>query len=713
MADNTLKEAYDAEKAQVENLVDYEEELRTKSEDKLKEQRDKSYKDTAEKFKEAYEAKTLATEEKAAAIRAKSAEESAEKMAALAAAYKKKDKALQDKIDKEKDDNKKKKLEDQQKKEKEKYAKELKQINAKFQKESANAEKLAEKQEKAEAKAEKAKKVNNTLGSGAVGGIANLLTGNITAGLSQLSGALGSFATSLKSSIESIQNAQAGVDTRLQGSKNATKSGSYWQQMTKDIASAAAISPYVKQEDLASKMQSMVSSGIAYNVEQRAFLYTISDKIATTFESTNGTLAQLVRIQQQDSTAARLGMESALNQFLNNMYETTEYMTEVMSNIRSSLYEAEALMSKEAATEFDYSVNKWLGSLYSVGMSSSAVQSIGDALGKLASGQISGITSDGTGNLIVMAASNAGLSVSDMLQSGLDESKTNQLMTAMVKYLKGIYEDTGDSLVVAQQYASVFGLAASDLKAMSNLSSVDIANTAGSNLSYDGMMTQLSDMMDTMYQRVGAGQLLSNAMSNFKYSLASGIATSPILYSIYMLGDVLDSVANGIKFSIPTVMGTGMAAQEFKVSDIIKTTSMAGSLIAGIANLVSSGSSGGTTGQSLLKAFGVSGNGASVARGNGSGLITSSGSTVSSSGYVGNSSAGDVYNKSLADTQDDANSQTVEATDDSTEATNTDINNSVIQIYQLLQSVTDGSMSLKVDMGDSSSWSQAMSSARL
>lgn len=453
----------------------------------------------------------------------------------------------------------------------------------------------------------------------------------------------------------------------------------------------------------------MVSSGVAYNVEQRAFLYAISDKIASTFETTNSSLNQLVRIQQQDSTAARLGMESALNQFLNNMYETTEYMSEVMSGIRSSLYEAEALMSTEAAAEFDYQVNKWLGSLYSVGMSSSAVQSIGSALGQLASGQISGITSNGAGNLIVMAASNAGLNVAEMLQEGLDDSSTNKLMTSMVQYLKGIYEDTSDSLVVAQQYASVFGLTASDLKALANLSTADVYNTARNGLSYSGMLSQLNNMANSMYSRVSQGELLENAMSNFKYTLSSGIASSPVLYSMYMLGDVLDSAAGGLPFSLPTVMGTGMAAQTFKTSDIIKSASLAGSLISGIAGLISSGGNGGITGSGLLNAFGV-GNATTVSRGTGSGLISAGGATVSSSGYVGNASSGDVYSKSMADTQDSANAQTVEATDESTEITNTDINNNIVQIYQLLRDVSDGTLSLKVDMGDSSAWSQALKS---
>lgn len=289
----------------------------------------------------------------------------------------------------------------------------------------------------------------------------------------------------------------------------------------------------------------MVNQGISYNVEQRAFLATISDKIATTFESTNGSLARLIRIQQQDSTAARLGMESALNSFLNNMYETTEYMEDVMSNIRSNLEEAEALMSKEASTEFDYQVNKWLGSLYSVGMSSNAVQSISNALGDLAAGKISGITSDGAGNLIVMAANNAGLSVADLLQEGLDTSSTNKLMTAMVEYLKGIYTDTNGSLVLQQQYADVFGMTASDLKALSNLSTGDITNTKNQNLSYSGMLSQLNSMANSMYSRTSLGEMLGNLSDNVRYTLANGIANNVGMYSLFTIADMLDSFANG------------------------------------------------------------------------------------------------------------------------------------------------------------------------
>ena len=128
--------------------------------------------------------------------------------------------------------------------------------------------------------------------------------------------------------------------------------------MSTDIRNVAGISPLIKQESVVSNLEKLVGQGISFDVEQRAFLETIKDKIATTFEAADGTLLRLVRIQQQDTTTARLGMESALTSFLNNMYETTEYMQSVAKSVRTSLQEAEALMGSKSAAAFEYQVQK-------------------------------------------------------------------------------------------------------------------------------------------------------------------------------------------------------------------------------------------------------------------------------------------------------------------------------------------------------------------
>lgn len=280
--------------------------------------------------------------------------------------------------------------------------------------------------------------------------------------------------------------------------------------MSKDITGMAGISPLVKQSDLANKVSQMVGQGIAFNVEQRATLAVLKDKIATTFDAANGTLLRLVRIQQQDTTAGRLGMEAALNAFLNNMYETTEYMEGIAKTVKGSLEEAMSLMTGENALSFEYQVQKWLGSMYSVGMSDSAVQGLGSVIGKLASGQIDAITNGGQGNLVIMAANQAGLSVADILNNGLDSQTTNELMNAMVDYLAKIAKDAGDSKVIQQQMASVYGMTASDLKAAANLSSSRSA-VARDGLTYSGAINNLYSMANSMYARTSLGEMMTNA----------------------------------------------------------------------------------------------------------------------------------------------------------------------------------------------------------
>ena len=284
-------------------------------------------------------------------------------------------------------------------------------------------------------------------------------------------------------------------------------------RLSDTITGSVGVSPYIKQSDIVNKVKELINSGIAFDVEQRAFLATISDKIATTFDANDSTLRRLIRLQQQDSTAARLGMESAMNAFLNNMYENTEYLGSLSSSVRGQLEEAQALMSTEQAVELEFQVQKWLGSMYSVGVSDSTVNKLATAIGQLASGDINGITSGGANNLLIMAANEAGISLEGILKNGLDASQTNILLQAMVNYLANIYNETKGSKVLQQQFANIYNLSASDLKAVTNLANDNnqtIKTIAHNNLTFSTAYTQLQNMANTMYQRMSLGSMMGN-----------------------------------------------------------------------------------------------------------------------------------------------------------------------------------------------------------
>lgn len=518
---------------------------------------------------------------------------------------------------------------------------------------------------------------------------------NFAAGLSALSGALSNFAKQLETKIDDIASKKSAVDTRLQGSANATRMGSYWDKMTRDITGIAGVSPLIKQSVVADRVSSMVSQGIAFNVEQRAVLDVVKDKIATTFDAANGTLLRLVKIQQQDTTAGRLGMESALTAFLNNMYETTEYMQTLASSVKGSLEEAMSLMSGENAVSFEYQIQKWLGSLSSVGMSDSAVQGLAGILGQVAAGKLDGITSGGQGNLVIMAANQAGLNMSDILNEGLDETTTNTLMNSMVDYLAKIYGDAGNSKVIQQQIANVYGLSASDLKAAVNLSK-SRAVVARDGLDYSSAMGRLYSMASSMGSRTSTGEFLSNMWENINYSMAAGIANNPVTYGLYKMSGLLKDTTGGINFGLPLVMGNGMPIT-FNVADLMRTGALAGGVMSSLGAMFSGG--GGLSGTSILNGIGLSkGTGASVVtRGTGMGLATTGGATVSESGsMVGNSSSDDITNKTMTDQTDSAKSDTASAVDESDETKLKDVDNHVVTIIEILRSISDGNSILKV-----------------
>ena len=507
-----------------------------------------------------------------------------------------------------------------------------------------------------------------------------------TGGLQGITGYLGNYALSLNQQIESIAKRRGVIDTALQGTSLT------WNSLNKDITNLAALSPYVSQDSLANNVQSMIASGINFNVEQRAFLATISEKIAATFDANDASLKQLIKIQQADTTASRLGMESALTAFLNNMFQTSEYMKQSASSVRSALLEATSLMGAAEATEFEYQAQKWLGSLSSVGFSNTS--SIASALNSLASGDVNSLSS-GTGTLLLMAANSIGMDISNILNNGLNASDTNNLLNAMTSYMADMYNQASGSRVLQQQYAKIFGLSASDLKAASNLASSQ--NTVyGNSLSNSQMIQRLSDMMSTMGSRMSIGEKLSNLKNNFSYTMAAGIANNPILYSLYNMSNILDGLFGGGEFSIPLVLGTG-TAQTFKASDLMRIATLGGSALSGLPGMLNSlGSLGDPS--TMLRILGIGTSTNTVSRGSGNIGITVSGeSTSSSGGYGVNGSLSDIQSSLMTEKTKEVNEQIANASQDQEDATLSTTNNYLNNIYTLLKQAINADGSFKAE----------------
>ena len=508
--------------------------------------------------------------------------------------------------------------------------------------------------------------------------------------LKTLSIKLGAFAKELDSTIKSVANYKTAWDTRLYGTSSHTMNP--FENLSKMVNYGIGVSPFIKQSSVMEKLNTAISEGISYNVEQRAFLDVLKEGIATTFEAFDTTLKNLVRVQQADSTSYRLGMEASLTEYLNRMFDNTEYMSDLAKATASNLYESTSLLEASQAIGYEYQVQKWLGSLYSVGMSNNSVTAIADAVGKLLSGDISG-TDSGAGKLLVMAAANSGIDYAKMLTDGINESDVNLLLGSMVSYLQQI---ASDNKVVQSQMANIFGLKTSDIEAAKNLTGfVNDIYKQDKDYSASTATSKLFTMMGTYITRANVGSMLDTLMDNFKYVTASSIAENPTLYSIYSIGNLLDETMGGIQLPAISVIGN-MVDLETSVADLLRVAAMSGTILQGTAALMT-GLAGSVT---PLTTYGMisSRSRDTVQIGKGLGLKANENDISQLSlNYKSNSNQDDftsANNAMAEDTKEEARINSKEGNEDQIDLQ--DINNSQLEVIQILNDLVDGSKSIHI-----------------
>ena len=473
------------------------------------------------------------------------------------------------------------------------------------------------------------------------------------------------FKTLFQNTIEKYGEYQSKINVRLQGLETTWQGILGYSGIEENLTTAIGVNPLVKLEDVFDNVVKATEQGITFNIEQRAFLETVKDEIAATFDAFNANLTRIIRLQQEDSTAARLGLESALTQFFNANYTDSSYLSSVSDAVSSSLTEAIAQMGTTQGVEFEYQVQKWLGSLYSVGLSESTVTNIASALGMLGSGNVSELSGNQQmQNLIVMAASRVGLSYADMLTEGLTVSDTNKLLASMVDYLQEIAES--DNKVVKSQYAEVFGLTASDLVAAKNLSGM-VSNISKASLNYSGAVNEVFNQMNQLYSRLSISQMLANAKDNMIYSIGSNIASNPVTYALWEITSMIEDLTGGIAIPTISIMGSSIDL-ETTVTNLMRTGIVGVSTLGAIGDIIN-GINSSLAPSSMLTKLGInSSNIKKVTRGTGlaRGSTKLSGD-ISSSNMVGNSAGSDYADEALtqanADAEHEADVKRQESTD--------------------------------------------------
>ena len=192
-------------------------------------------------------------------------------------------------------------------------------------------------------------------------------------------------------------------DSRLYGLMSGVDSlNTNFIDFVDDAFAVSVQSGYISSKELINNIVALGNKGIAYNLEQRALWETLSDKLVSTFEVTNETLLRLIRIQEQELTDAYMGIEAAITRTLNSMFTDSSYMNGTYGSVTNALMDTISSTTVDQGTQIFYQVQKWLGSLSSVGLSDSAVTAIASSINSLLTGDVDKLGDQGK-TLLAMA----------------------------------------------------------------------------------------------------------------------------------------------------------------------------------------------------------------------------------------------------------------------------------------------------------------------
>ena len=481
----------------------------------------------------------------------------------------------------------------------------------------------------------------------------------------------------------------ASVEARLQDGSKADNSR--FKSFVKDVKNNLAASPFLKQEKMLDNLNELIQLGVNYNIEQRAFLQSMTDKVVTTFNAFDSNLLNLIRLQQADSTAARMGMEATLTKSFNAMFKDTSYLSNTFDSVSQALFETIAQLGRDEGLKFEYVVQKWLGSLGSVGVSDNTLTKIASAINYLGTGNIQALQGDAAMmNLITLAANRQGLNISSMITQGLNSDNTNMLLRGIVDQIQEIA--TKDNQVVRQQFGQLFGgVTMADMVAILNMSADELKSISNSMLSYSSAIQETASQLEQIPKRMHVSELIDNVIENFKTGIASNIASSAGSYITWQIVDFVEQLTGGINIPTITVMGSGIDL-ETTVTGLMKTAMVGVSTIGQIGTVLANLSS---RGGLSLDTWGYD----DALRRDGAGFtgITSGyKSSTSGSAYIGSSSGSDMASHSVASASQEGTEQINSAQDEEDRDPNS-TKNMLMAIRDLLQGVQeDNALAVKI-----------------
>ena len=345
----------------------------------------------------------------------------------------------------------------------------------------------------------------------------------------------------LDSTINSyINNYQSMISSLVGANKD-------WESITDNLNNALSANSLVRQENVYKNLTELIKAGISENVEQRAFLETISDDLNLLLDTQTGSLARLIRLQDASIAENRVAIEYSLREFLNQNYQTSEYIKDSYLKVADSISELQAINTTSIASSIESALQTWLGSYYSVGVSDSTISSLASAINSLGTGDLSNINSN-ISKLVMMGAATSGKSYGNLLTNGITAEDVSAIMSGITDYAKSIEGNN----VVRSQWASLFGLSISDLEALKNLNITNNTQTVSSDI---------NKLFDAYANFVPTTVGLKNTFENLMFTTATNIASNDALYGSYFVTDILEKSGIGSALSS---LGSSIASMGLK-----------------------------------------------------------------------------------------------------------------------------------------------------
>ena len=417
--------------------------------------------------------------------------------------------------------------------------------------------------------------------SGSMKGMSGSMSGGMIAlqvinkVLEAIRGVLGAINDTVQKGIDqSIANQKqylGPISSRLQSFE--AKTTLDYNKLTYDVRNIFTNSRYINQQRLLENLSRVVETGVGYNIEDRAYLMTIADRTVKTFDVLDANLSRMIRLQQTDLTRPQMGMEAYLTKGLNALFQDTSYLNGMYDSVTSALMDATSQMSYDQTTSYLYNVQKWLGSLYSVGISENAISTIARGLNLLGSGNVSQLTGDDQLNtLFAMSAQRAGLSYAQLLTTGVSDDNVDKLLRSMIEYLQSIAENTS-SEVLRNEYGRIFGgFSVSDLRAIQNLTPTDIGYIDAYKLDYEGAHKELNSQIKEVVNRTSLAEQVENMFNNLINSIGGQVAENEELYKNWVYSGIVEQLGSVFGDVIPGVFGEILENGTAVVTELIKTT---------------------------------------------------------------------------------------------------------------------------------------------